>query len=1034
MATVSTLERPRKLVRYGKATGRSTFNASHVDAFMEDELATNANRITQKTSIKDSYTIAKPSVQAHPKAAKSRAKKQDTFDVPSSDDEVTVPQRVVPLKITARTVPVDDARGSNAALAPWERKKVATPETERKGPSRRQKYAPPSPDDQLKYELTTVSAPEYASPSRVNQADAREKPSLPSAAARLAARRRAADDAAPSCTGDSDFSNTGVSKRAVPDHDDESSSARKRLRQHVSARDDSEDVVMSEVLPASGGEQSAVARTNTAAMDVYDIPNSDNEDSSNNAAAHARSTAAPRIHRRHKLTSPSSRSKPTKGLSAPARLTEMLPTDTDTTDTTSPLSPATSASRPATPHRPSSSAPVKRLLTPTTKLGRSPDAHVTASGGMTPKQVQIWGQLLQSEPPAPTPSALRMKELTISGARRSHGKASTLARTLPKSRTDVPDIGRRRTRLVDRLKASAESSEEDSDSDNSDIQMQDTMTREDSNATSSIANVVTKGPAKEASQTSHSQHRLPSNSDSGPKVTYARTRSHLPEDNFEDGLMADLPSTTPQRAVATARRTAQPKPSSQDSTFDLEDSDDEGGAARLRTIHELRAAGRHHGFTQDVHSLLEDISNHATTARSRRRSALIELATKLAEKSFAERFVVQDFEHRLLNECTAVRDDIADFALAAVFALMLSAEPPEHTVTSLKHGGALDWLAGLLHQRIGVVKLAKERKNNVSKSAQSSIREFCDMLLSNTSLWTDVKPPMLSSRTLALKALDLLVGRLRRFGDKNLLLDDDQLRLVIWTPNTSLVSEASEYGLSISVLEALSTSSLTLTWPDEVLERLAESLPELLGNTDLPTKTMFLALRLTLNLTNDDSLNCDRFASLAIIDHLMLSIQQGFGKLETPADDQQQTIDMDLLVLAMVIVINIAEHSEHGRELCVRQDAQPVMSSLVSIFRKGQDRTLQAESVEEAVFNIPFGYLSVMFANLCTSVNAKVFIASRLADQNLDMLRAAVVEFIMYHQAVDMMSLEGEEGKEVRSGFTERLKAVLERLQAAATM
>jgi hypothetical protein len=59
-------------------------------------------------------------------------------------------------------------------------------------------------------------------------------------------------------------------------------------------------------------------------------------------------------------------------------------------------------------------------------------------------------------------------------------------------------------------------------------------------------------------------------------------------------------------------------------------------------------------------------------------------------------------------------------------------------------------------------------------------------------------------------------------------------------------------------------------------------------------------------------------------------------------------------------------------------------------------------------------------------------IISRLPDQKIDTLVNAVEEFIEYNLKVDLevRMLEGAEGREVWSGFTERLGKVVQRLRA----
>ena len=129
----------------------------------------------------------------------------------------------------------------------------------------------------------------------------------------------------------------------------------------------------------------------------------------------------------------------------------------------------------------------------------------------------------------------------------------------------------------------------------------------------------------------------------------------------------------------------------------MEDSDDDAaGTGAIRTIHELRAAGRNIRGTEDIEQMLEDIENRTTQHKSRRRSALIELATKLADKNFASRFIGQGCDVRLARQCKASQDEIDHFLLAAAAVLLLVSDPPEHTLRTLQENEIAAWLGSLL--------------------------------------------------------------------------------------------------------------------------------------------------------------------------------------------------------------------------------------------------------------------------------------------------------------------------------------------------
>jgi len=159
----------------------------------------------------------------------------------------------------------------------------------------------------------------------------------------------------------------------------------------------------------------------------------------------------------------------------------------------------------------------------------------------------------------------------------------------------------------------------------------------------------------------------------------------------------------------------------------------------------------------------------------------------------------------------------------------------------------------------------------------------------------------------------------------------------------------------------------------------------------------------------------------------MSAVKQGFDDLHRDLDDEQRALALDLLILAMGIMINLTEHCDLAREQAITDEQ--AFASLLDIFRRGQKHMLDAESVEETVSNVAFGYLAVMLANVCQNSKARVAVAAQLPDRNLGTLVEAVEEFVLHYQKVDMMNFEGAEGAEVRGAFTEKLKIVLARLR-----
>ena len=1039
MDAVSGLQYAKHKSVYGKKSARG-YNTTNINSFFdedEDELASTQPAVARQPSVKTTYPVKK--TEAKPpgrglKPVKPRIKRQDTFDVPSSsDDESSLPaKRVAPLKW--RSALVDDTDTSGAQLARREDKKQEASQSSRSAHAKRLRTPEGSPEAQLKQELRQATLSPESTPrtpksnpsvsprgSTVTSPNTGSESGITSAKAQLAARRKLVESNVPSSADERSKPSRALPKRSVFAGDESESTPRKRARTVATTEESTEDVHMADadedVVCDIKHQQQHIPANDT---NIYDFPESSEDELKHSKATIKSPKALSKPSRRGKLPTYKPRSLHTKGSSAPSRLAEMIATDTDTTapSTRSPSESPSLISAQQTPSTP-----------PSGRVG-SPVTAIKSTGTMTPKQAQLWHRLLPSDPVAPSPSALAMKDLTISGRRRD--AVPPAVGKLAKSQSDVP---RRRLRMVDRLKASAPSSDnESSDEESEDADMADEEASVDNigpvHNFSSTAKNAPPQLSRSQSQTESQSQTQPITS-KGSLKTYANVvRSHL-DDSIDEIMfgLTDEPSKGAQPASQLSKRQAS---MSQQSAFDLDESDDDGvGNGGIRTIHELRAAGSHTRGMWDIDEALEDITQHALTQRGRRRTALIDLATKLGDKTFVSRFFGQSCELRLAAECGACPDEVADFILAAAMSLLLASDPPDHIVQSLHGQGVVTWLAKILDQDTPINKLAKDRRNNMSKASQSSLLEFSDMLSNQSTLWNENRPQVMSPRLIALKGLDQFTRRLRRLGDKSELLQGDELGKVLRdSGEAGEHSNQIDLALSISLLESLSTASLSLRWPTSVLENVRSLLPRLKTSSPSLRHVQFLTLRLCLNLTNDNERNCALLTgspSPSTVHFLLGAIQSGYTQLATESDDEKRTVALDLLVLAIGITINLAEHSNEARSLAVADAAS--LAALVEVFQLGQKHMLDAESVEESISNVTFGYLAVMLANLCQNLDARAFIAARLPGRNLGMLIEAVEEFVRHHQKVDTMNFDGEEGREVWGAFTEKLRVVLSRLK-----
>ncbi|GAB1734843.1 hypothetical protein NU195Hw_g9176t1 [Hortaea werneckii] len=712
--------RPKKVVRYGKASSRSSYNANNIGDFMGDDepaspppppsstkpsntpTATPTHQLPIQNespeapipwSQKEKERQTKPQERkTQPVVQKPKAQKHDAFDVPSSDDEVDVAvpmKRASTPKINKRNALVDD-RGADEDMAPWEKKRGTLKPTTEKTKTPKKEDPKQKPSTQSTAAVGTTKTRRNVKEVGITRpAQSPAEPPPTTAAARLAARRQRANGDAP--TSNSQAEVIPAVKRPGIATDPNNSNPRKRVRRSPPAKMETvTDVEMSDApdceLPPS---QPSVARTE---MSVFDLPDySDQEQQTISKRPSRTNSTAPR-NRSRQGQLPSSSARRTaaqKGVSAPGRLMEMLPRDSPGTDT--PISAPSRSSGAASPRLPSTSArqsetpaetaPVRDdNSSPASSSAAASPAGSNKTGTLTPKQKRLWSHLLPCDDlvphdEAPTPSSLAMRDLRLTGkGKRDDGDTAASSGAngkrqpgvLTKSQSDVSglvDGGRKRVKLVDRLKASRVS--EDEDEVDEDEEMEDVrfssssqplphIRHTDSQGTSMIPSGEAAGTTSTASTNvpnnlSTTQHppqppldktaptAPPTTSASGAKITYARTRSYLPEDNLEDGLLFSLPSTTtpqqrPKPSTASNRgastsQTPHPNPldlNPSDSDSDEEETSiDASGAggharkplaghktklARLRTIHELRASGRNARFCREVEGLLEEIA------------------------------------------------------------------------------------------------------------------------------------------------------------------------------------------------------------------------------------------------------------------------------------------------------------------------------------------------------------------------------------------------------------------------------------------
>lgn len=696
-----------------------------------------------------------------------------------------------------------------------------------------------------------------------------------------------------------------------------------------------------------------------------------------------------------------------KGKSAPASLQSML-SESESNRTQSPTTVA------PTPEPPSTSTMDVDIL-PSTPPMRALDSPTPSlrSGAVTPRQKDLWNKLILTSDSTESPSELPISKLDLS--RDSTRKIRQVSHSNPKK----PFCERtRRGRLVDMLKDAAPQ-------DANEEEVEDSEDVTDDNMELFSESVPGRRPVQDDKPECNNHAKI------AAKVTYAQQRSYLEERTEEDALDAlaeELEHPSGYRAV--------PMPPPKDEELDEED---DSQRARPRSVHDLRAAGTKRRLLHELEALVNEVEGQGFNSLSSKRSALVELSIKLFDKDAVTCCLDHGLDSQIIKNCSKTTDTVFNFTAAVTVALLIAGGTTLGFLTSFHSSKCFRNIIQLLDSEQDISRIVKDRKANMSKMAQSSILDF-KTNVQKSHLWTTENPTTLSPRSTALKTLELFVRRFRELGSYENVLDETVLGTLLSIAESNVPQHAKENALDIITLElVLSTlESSTLVpssmfkrsgWSIKLLKKLANITTHLLSAGDTtPHAIEILALRLTLNLTNNNPQACDVFASPAMVQPMLQSIIKRFDVLLSNVAEEIRIPNLDRLILSLGALINLTEWSDEARVSTVGGSGN-LLDQAVRLFAAGRERAAQAESIQASQTNVAYGYLAVLLSNVCQNDKVRKLVEDKLPSGRLDPLIEAVEEFIRFNQKVDKEAFEGDEGYEVFVQFTDRLKTVVARLR-----
>ncbi|KAF4634660.1 hypothetical protein G7Y89_g3445 [Cudoniella acicularis] len=709
---------------------------------------------------------------------------------------------------------------------------------------------------------------------------------------------------------------------------------------------------------------------------------------------------------------------------------------------------------PRTPHKTSPPPPSMLLVTPSPQLSDVDMMDVDPdSKYISPRGLQMWKGLLESEEliqeQSLDTSSKKVHRSKMVSASSTHGYGLSVnksSKILKRPQNVRPKLPRRR--LIDSLVEQIKSDEETEEDDDSGEDVPKSLpgvipplhilsvTTDTSRSTSLVPELA--NAAASASSTQSSQN-------AGPKITYSRQRSMLAEEDLMQALALDMPSQPVQGSQGRKPRRGS-LPSLQPLPSFHEEEEDDGTGAVVRSVHELRQAGANNRFLDEIEDLLDRIGNPTGGQISMRRSGLLDMASKLKDKNFARQFRANSVEQRLFVHLGQETDIISgSLMISLLIAVLVDGNVAHVMVQQLRRQGIARLLIRLLESEAGIVVIAKERKNNMTKIAQKLMFDHHEYLL-QLPVWEELKPRVLSPRTLALKCLELMVRQTREAGNAGDIFSKE-LTTKLFAILTSASDDRSwalpedplaiEFYLALSALESHSITARTVhdenIWITDYLPIIADALEVALRKpVDDFEKQQALILRLTLNVTNNNPKASDVFARSSLMSVIGKTIVAEFRLISRFMTEEDFSVAFEHLIMVLGVMINFAEWSPTARESFqgLEGHSNDPLDDMIQTFMDDQERTSQAESVVETQKNVAFGYLSVLLGYLALLPAISERIRVQQPRKTLRPLVASIEEFIGHHKTVDSQIAEDEDGHNPHSGLTERLESLVHKLGA----
>ena len=594
----------------------------------------------------------------------------------------------------------------------------------------------------------------------------------------------------------------------------------------------------------------------------------------------------------------------------------------------------------------------------------TPSRSTSATGGATtPRQRELWNKLLVNDVPISCPSSLDLPNLITCEKKPEHyGGRAKSRRVSCGTRQHPTTLNARSKKIVDMLHQSDPDQDHffddfdeilgSSSCDNKSEDLHSEASAADgADTVQTSPSAGSQGPVSQVQdQSSNACQDVPSLHEGCLKVTYARQRSYLTENDLEEAAMIGLP-TPPEsknnkgygqrRLEDLSTRTQSTKPVSED----LRGFPGSQGGT-MRSIHELREAGGNVRLVSELEAILDDIGDFQSGSTSLRRSKLMQLFTKLEEPATCRRFVDQGLEGRLIANVGVYNDLISNGLLVAVLLQLMACSSSTLLLTQVGDVRVVSFLIELLGSDQDLLACARLRGNNMSKAAIADLKVVCSALMRSTA-WRAGRPSVLSCHVLSLRCLEYIVRQMRGAGSLTEVLSAHAIRRIVATsvpPFSTMPPQPAEISavsleLAVSILESCtihnSAECQASLWAGETLKRVIGLLPLLsLWKGEDCGSSRTLTLRLYLNLTNNSPSLCEDFSTPEIISVMFGIVISHFEQLAGSTPDIDKSLLLDDLILTLGFLINLADLSAIARHLVMNLDCgdESCLDTLLELF------------------------------------------------------------------------------------------------------